>query len=88
MKAILKRVSLNICSTPHYAEPCAEYKRNHPMVYHNAAIYLNNRRISGRRDYNGRVIHFTQINVTDVLKAMNIPEEIINQIQFEDENNI
>lgn len=34
------------------------------------------------------VYHIIQVNVKDVLKVMNIPEEIINQIQFEDENNI
>lgn len=84
-KAIPKRVSLEIFSTPHYAEPCASYKRKHPMSYYNAAIILNDRRISGGKDYGGYPIHIKRVDVITILKALDIPEEIINQIQFEDE---
>lgn len=91
MKKVKSRVHLSICTCPHYTLPnVPEFRRKYPdWRRYNDAIYLNNGRISGPRDYNGSVIYDTErsdkiIKTIDILRALDIPDEIINQIEFED----
>ena len=74
-----------MCTMPHYAEPCKSYKRKFPMSHYNVAVYLNNHRVKGSRDYNGTVLHEGTVNTLTILKALDIPQEIIDQIKFEDD---
>lgn len=87
-KPVKRRVSLTMCTMPHFADPCIEWRKAHPMRYYNLATYLNDRRVSGDSDYGGSVIHVTNVNTVDVLRALNIPEEIIEQIPFENDKEI
>lgn len=84
-KPIKKKAELCFCTTPHYGEPCAEYKHSNPMRYYNIATYLNNHRIAGPSDYDGVILHTGKVDVKKILKALQIPESIINQIKFENE---
>ena len=84
MKRVKKKVPICMCTMPHFAEPCKSYKRKFPMRHYNVAIYLNNHRVKGSRDYNGTILHEGLINTLEILKALDIPQEIIDQIKFED----
>ncbi len=92
MNKVKKRVNLSICTCPHYSKSyVSSFKKKFPQWEHvNDAVYLNDCRISGGKDYNGSVIWDTELNgkhgvlTIDILKALNIPDEIINQIEFEE----
>ena len=92
MNKVKSRVNLSICTCPHYAKPnVASFKKKYPdWEYVSSAIYVNDRRISGPRDYNGRIIFDAVrcgkhgVSTLEILRALEIPDEIINQIEFEE----
>ena len=69
---------------PHYAIPADEYRKNNPMKYYNAAIYIDNHRITSSKDYDMELIHRGKASVEQILKALKVPEDIMKQIEFED----
>ena len=92
MKKVKSRVNLSICTCPHYALPnVSSFKKKYPDWQHvTDAIYINNRRVSCDRDYDGRIVFDAVrcgkhgISTLAILEALGIPEEIISQIEFED----
>lgn len=92
MKKVKSKVSLSIYNCLSYALPnVREYKTAHPdWRQNNAVIYLNNYRVKGPKDYRHSYIFDTErsgvnpISTREILRALEIPQEIIDQIEFED----
>lgn len=91
-KKVKRKVGLSILNCLSYALPnVREYKAKHPdWRQNNAAIYLNDYRVKGPKDFRHSWIFDTErsgvhgIETRRILEALEIPEEIINQIEFED----
>lgn len=90
--SVKRKVNLSVVKCKHYAIPNdPEFKKKYPRYKdYNAAIYLNDHRVLGPKDYDGEIIYNAYltgkngIETVEILKALNIPEHIINQIEFED----
>lgn len=93
MKKVKSKVGLTIINCLSYALPnIAEYKKKYPhWEQNNAAIYLNGCRVKGPKDFNTAWIFDTErsgvgdISTREILRALEIPQEIIDQIEFEEE---
>lgn len=92
MNKVKSKVNLSICTCPHFAlSNVASFKKNYPDWRHvNDAIYVNDCRVSGDSDYGGSIVFDAVrcgkhgISTLSILKALEIPDEIISQIEFED----
>lgn len=92
MKKIKKKVHLTVLRNNSYSVPnSASFQKKYPdYINYNAAIYINHFRVSGAKDYNRMWLFDTEragipgIETIEILRALQIPEEIINQIEFED----
>lgn len=91
-----KHVHLDVLRCPHYrvneSSFVKEYKKKYPNFADcSVAVYLNDYRVKGPKDFNHSVIYQTRnisynsaIETSDILKALGVPDEIINQIEFEE----
>lgn len=92
MDKVKKKVNLSIIKCNSYSVPNAtEFQKKYPRYKeYNSAIYINDCRVLGPKDYDTQFIYDTSlsglngIKTIEILKALNIPEHIINQIEFED----
>lgn len=89
---VKKKVHLSIFRCNNYMIPNApEFKEKYPRYKeYNSSVYLNDYRVMGPNDFDKSFIFNTYlsgrpgIETVEILKALNIPDDIINQIEFED----
>lgn len=85
-----KKVRLSVLRNDSYSVPNVKsFQKKYPQYSnHNVAIFLNNNRVKGSRDYRRTTIFDTDlcgcggIHTLDILKALNIPQEVIDQLEF------
>lgn len=82
--AVLKNLSYPVPNDKDFREKYPRYRE------YSSAIFLNDYRIKGSKDHNREFIFDTQssgqtgIETKTILKALGIPEKIIEQIEFEE----
>lgn len=92
---VKRKVHLDVTNSLDYYKSlpnAPEYKRKYPQwAYSASSIYINNTRVYGPKPtihqkmiYSTELIGAKMIDVEEILRALKIPEEIINQIEFEE----
>lgn len=82
-----EKVDLSIWDCNSYSTTfCREFKKKYPeWRKHNAAIYLDNCRVTGPKDFNTTLIYdharsgHNGIKTKNILKALGLSEEVINE---------
>lgn len=88
---IKRKVSLAVYRCNSFAVPNAKsFQREFPDYKdNNSSIYVNDHRVCGGSDYDKTCLFDTKrcgiagMDTIELLRALNIPNEIINQLEFE-----